>query len=263
VLGAGDDRAQLRHHLAAVADAQREGVLAAEERGEHLAQRVPLQDRGRPAAAGTEHVAIAEAAAGDQGIEVLQVEATSDEVAHVHVERIETGAVERHRGFDLAVDALLAQDRDLRPRALCDVRCSDVLGGIEGEFRLQPRGIEAARGLALAVGTVRVVAQLLHRVGDRPPGIEQLFPAPFGEHLVLVVDADDRGGSGPGDALRAFDQAVLRDQVGERGAFLDRHLHDRAEFLVEQGAEHVGMAAIAPAVEADVEAQARGEGHLA
>ena len=35
----------------------------------------------------------------------------------MHVDRRETGAIERRRHLDLAVDALLAQDRDRRPRA--------------------------------------------------------------------------------------------------------------------------------------------------
>ena len=54
-----------------------------------------------------------------------------EDVAHVHVERVEAGAVERRRHLDLAVDALLAQDRDRRPRAGRDERRRDVVVGIE------------------------------------------------------------------------------------------------------------------------------------
>ena len=49
------------------------------------------------------------------------------------------------RHLDLAVDALLAQDRHARPRAGVDVRRGDVLGRIEGQLRLQARRVEVAR----------------------------------------------------------------------------------------------------------------------
>ena len=80
------------------------------------ASRSALRSRidGGPAAAGAEHVAVAEAAAGGEALEVVERDAAGDQVAHVHVERLEAGAVERGRHLDLAVDALLAQDRDLR-----------------------------------------------------------------------------------------------------------------------------------------------------
>ena len=45
----------------------------------------------------------------------------------MHVDRGEAGAVERRRHLDLAVDALLAQDRDARARAARDERRGDVL----------------------------------------------------------------------------------------------------------------------------------------
>src|SRR5690606_20444493 len=102
---------------AAVADAEREAVAAGEERLEHLPQFRALEDAGGPAAAGAEHVAVAEAAAGDEAGEVLQPLAAGDQVAHVHVEGAEAGALEHRRHLDLAVDALLAQDRDRRPGA--------------------------------------------------------------------------------------------------------------------------------------------------
>src|SRR5690606_22384870 len=104
-----DDLAELRQHLATVAHTERKGPRTQEERGELVAQHVALEDRCRPAASGTEHVAIAEAATGHQSVEALKAHASGDEVGHVYVDRAETGAVEADSHLDLAVDALLAQ----------------------------------------------------------------------------------------------------------------------------------------------------------
>ena len=46
--------------------------VAREERGEGIAQRAAFEDRGRPAAAGAEHVAVAEATAGGEALEVVE-----------------------------------------------------------------------------------------------------------------------------------------------------------------------------------------------
>src|SRR3546814_18166874 len=56
VLGTGDDALELRHHLTAVAHAQRDAVAADEEGFAHVAPRRAPEDRGRPAAAGADHV---------------------------------------------------------------------------------------------------------------------------------------------------------------------------------------------------------------
>src|SRR5690606_389427 len=208
VPGAGDYRLELAEHLAAVADTQAEAVVTGEERRELLAQPRALQDAGGPAAARAKHVAIAEATAGSQALEAVEGDAAGDQVAHVHVERLEAGAVERGGHLDLAVDALLAQDRDLRTRAADvdgtgDERRRDVLGRVEHEFGAQPRGGEVARRHALLVGALGVVAQALHRVAGRPPGVEQLVPAPFGQGFAVLADAYRRRRRRPGNALGA------------------------------------------------------------
>ncbi len=112
VLRAGDQRAQIAHHLAAVADPEREGIAAPEERFELVARARVEQDGLGPALARAQHIAVGEAAAGREALEVLQAHAPGDDVAHVHVDRLEAGAVERRGHLDLAVDTLLAQDRD-------------------------------------------------------------------------------------------------------------------------------------------------------
>ena len=117
----GNDLAQIAHHLAAVAHAQREHVAAAEEGLELVARARVEQDGLGPALARAEHVAVGEAAAGGDALEVCERHASGDDVAHVHVDRVEAGAIERRRHFDLAVDALLAQDGD--PAASRPWRC--------------------------------------------------------------------------------------------------------------------------------------------
>jgi hypothetical protein len=64
-VGAGNQRLQRAHHLAAVADAEREGVVTAEESRELVARARIEQDGARPALAGAKHVAVGEAATGD------------------------------------------------------------------------------------------------------------------------------------------------------------------------------------------------------
>src|SRR3546814_12061258 len=116
----------------------------------------------------------------------------SDQVAPVHVYGLEAAADERRGHLDLAVDALLAQDRDAWPGAGVHVGGSDVVGRIEAQFRLQSRRVSAARRGEFLVGAFGLVAQLLPRMGGRPPGVEQRLPVP--PHPGLSVPGEsDRG----------------------------------------------------------------------
>ena len=87
----------------------------AKKAGEQLARARVQQDRLGPALAGAEHVAVGEAAAGGQAAHVAQVGPPLEDVAHVHVDRLEAGPQEGGRHLDLPVDPLLAQDG--HPRA--------------------------------------------------------------------------------------------------------------------------------------------------
>ena len=89
----------------------------AKKRANSLARARAEEDRLGPALAGAQHVAVGEAAAGGEAAEARELDAAGEDVAHVHVDRLEAGAVERRRHLDLTVDALLAQDGDARPRA--------------------------------------------------------------------------------------------------------------------------------------------------
>ena len=106
---AGDDVGQLGKHLAAVAHAQAEGVLAGKEGLELVGQHVVERDGARPANAGTQRVAVAEAAAGHHALEVCQLGAAGLQVGHVHVIGFKAGFGEGVGHFHMGVDALLAQ----------------------------------------------------------------------------------------------------------------------------------------------------------
>jgi len=69
VVRARNDLLQVRHHLAAVAGAQRERVLAAEEALELLTGASVEEDRLGPSLARAQHVAVAEAAARGEALE--------------------------------------------------------------------------------------------------------------------------------------------------------------------------------------------------
>src|SRR5690606_38710822 len=106
---AGNELAQRRHHLAAVADTERERIGALEKAGELLAQLSIEKDRLRPSLARAEHIAVREPAARDEAAKIGETSATRDEIGHVDVVRFEARAVERRRHLDLTVHALLAQ----------------------------------------------------------------------------------------------------------------------------------------------------------
>src|SRR5690606_32859639 len=66
VLGTGDQFLQRRHHLAAVADTECEGVCPLEEARELLTRARIEQDGFGPSLTGAQHIAIGESAAGDE-----------------------------------------------------------------------------------------------------------------------------------------------------------------------------------------------------
>ena len=83
------------------------------------------------------------------------------------IDRVEPGARERGGHLDLAVDALLAQDRDARARAAsrAPARRTGAGSSVEGEVRGQARRVRIeARGVLLG-GARRIVAAELRSGG--------------------------------------------------------------------------------------------------
>src|SRR5262245_49243227 len=106
--GNGNQSAQVAHHLAAVAHAQRETIDATEEGLELVARARIEQDRLGPTLPCAQHVPIGEAARRHEAAEPGKRYATSEDIARVHVDGIESGAVEGSRHLHLPVHTLPA-----------------------------------------------------------------------------------------------------------------------------------------------------------
>ncbi len=165
---AGNQLRKRRNHLAAVAHTQGETVFPREERGELVAQRAVEENALGPAGAGAQHIAIGEAATGGQPLEFGEHTPASQQITHVDIDRRETRPVKGRRHLDVAVDALLAQNRHARPQPTIDVGRRDVLGGIKSGVRRQPR-VFLQHALILFLRALRVIAQAGNlEAGARP-----------------------------------------------------------------------------------------------
>ena len=124
--------------------------------------------------------------------------------------------------LDMAVHALLAQDRDLRP---APARCAPPAPrrGVEAQMHVQARVVARARRRVLGVRAGRVVAQ----PGDAPahlvPGLVQvaqrraehrLGVAPDLDHAALVRSCRSRGCAGSGRARATRRITSSRSRVG-------------------------------------------------
>ena len=103
--------------------------------------------------------------------------ATGGEVAHVHVEAIETCSGEGRRHLDLAVDALFAQDRDAGPHPPSDIGCGDILRRVERRFAHQTRRARGRHRVPGLERALRIVAQRRHAVAGLGPSAMQITPA--------------------------------------------------------------------------------------
>ena len=256
VLGARDHRRQRRQHLAAVADAQREAVRTGEEGLERGLQHRVEEDGARPALAGAQRVAVAETTAGDEALEVLQVDRAGLQVAHVHVIGVEAGLRHGVGHLDMRVDALLAQDRDLGAHAAGDEGGGDVLLDVEGRQPVQALAGRAGQRMLL-VRAGRVVAIAGDAPGHLVPLLLQLVERRGEDLLGVAPDLGLLRVVGLADDVRDLRQAVraqrLQDGVAVGGGDLQQH----AQFLVEQGLERQFLAA-----RADLRGPVLGVAHL-
>lgn len=98
---ARNDGFQIAHHLAAVANAQAEGIAALEELRELLSQLGIEQYGLGPAFTCTQHVAVGKATDRDQAAEVSQSGTSSDQIAHVHIDCGKARFVHHISGFHM------------------------------------------------------------------------------------------------------------------------------------------------------------------
>ena len=244
--GTRDDRRERRHHLAAVAHTERDGVGTAEETRELLGQQGVEHHRARPAFARAERVAVAETSTGDEALELVEPRAAGLQVAHVHIEGLEAGAVERVAGLEVAVDALLPQDRQLRP-ALADERCGQRRHGngtcIEAELDMQARVVDTAGVFVLGVSASGVVAQFGDSPADLVPGLVQVAQRCAEHRLRIAPHLDHAAIVGLADEVAVLAQAMRPQRLHHFVAHGGRHLDHDTELFVEQRAQGQLMAA--------------------
>ena len=223
--------AQVAHHLAAIADTEREGVAALEECTELVARPGIEQNRLGPALACPEHVAIREPAAGRDATECRQLAPALDHIAHVNIDGVEAGAVERRRYFEVSVHALLPQNRDAWPGAGDYHRWR---GRIEGQVRFESgisHGIDRGK---LGVGARRVVAQALDAIAGLGPDSQQVDTIrvqhwfAIDAHPKMAVTGDAT------DVVQPRTQPGRRERGTHRHEIARAHLQHRAEFFGEQ-----------------------------
>src|SRR5450830_827633 len=260
-LAARDQFVEVGHHLATVAHTQGEAVVALEEALERIASTAVEQGRLGPAFTGTQHVAVGETAAGHQAFELIEVDATGEDVAHVYVDRIEAGTVECGRHFHLAVDALLTQYGNLWANAFLDVRRGDVLVDVEAELGAQARVVFFQDHVEFLLGVVGVITQALDLVAGLGPLALQQTTLAF-EHGIAIEDDVDLTVV---DRLADHGHAVAQAGGAELCQYIRRrvlaHLDHRTQFFVEQDAVDF-RGVLGNAVEHQVQAAVTGEGHL-
>src|SRR5690606_16040958 len=138
------------------------------------------------------------------------------------------GADEGRGHLELAVDALLAQDRHARARA-ADERRRDVLVRVEREAYVEARVLAVEDALVLLLRRLRVVAQRLHAEARLRPGALERAWIEAREHGIVVVDRE-RVVVLDAAELDPTEPALPEDREGRREAAL-RHLQHRTRLL--------------------------------
>ena len=185
-LGTGNQRLEMGHHLAAVADAERQSVRG-KIASERIAHRAVMENALRPAAAAAEHIAVGKTAAGGQHREVEQRHGPGNQLRHVDIHRCESSPVEGRRHFEVAVDALLAQHRHPGPGS-ANGEGRRRLARVKSQFGRQA-WIGIADAGVLFVRRLGIVAQALHSVARLGPPALPSGPLRVNHHGVPVVDA--------------------------------------------------------------------------
>ncbi len=145
------DEVELHHELTAVADAERQRVLAGIELVEGFLRLRVVEEGTGPALGRTQHVAVGEATAEHYHVNLFERLTTADEVGHHHVLHLEAGEPQRISHLTVAVGTLFADDGGHRCLTLS--LCGRILPTV---------GVEAQRGeRALEVGIELHLERLL------------------------------------------------------------------------------------------------------
>ena len=256
--GAGES--QFHHQLATVADAERQGVLA----GVELVQRLlglGVEEEGTgPSLGRAQHVAVGEAAAEDNHVDILQRLATTDEVGHHHVLDVEAGQIERIGHLTLAVGTLLADDGCPDAALLPAVGRQAVLAEHAGEVAVELH-LQGLLLIVLVALTGLAVEALLgvQQVGGLIPGVAQRVDV---ERQLLLAGLDNqRAAVLYGVAYLGVADALLVHEFGKVLLVGVADFHHDAGILGKERLHHVAV--LAEVVQVDVHAALGvGEAHL-
>mmetsp|Transcript_1373 Transcript_1373/g.3209 ORF Transcript_1373/g.3209 Transcript_1373/m.3209 type:complete len:403 (-) Transcript_1373:1225-2433(-) len=249
--------AEQRHELAAVADAEGEGVGALVKGLKLLANAGAELDAGGPALGAVHHVGVREAAHKDDATEAVQGGAPAEQVAHGDVPRLHTRCVHRRRHLAVAVAALLAQDGN-----------ADLVGGGH-DLGQRPGGREAevphwvgaarqASGLCVHA-LLRRLPPLQHE-GGRLPGVAQHGHA-LREHR-LAAHGHRHALVGGGGADRGDRKAGGAERRDHRVLVLRGDLHQEAQLLCKQRGQVAALLTGGCLRQVQAEAGVAGKRHL-
>mmetsp|Transcript_16206 Transcript_16206/g.41703 ORF Transcript_16206/g.41703 Transcript_16206/m.41703 type:complete len:274 (-) Transcript_16206:1449-2270(-) len=104
------DEAEESHELAAVADAERESVVAAHEGIELRGDFVAEADHTGPPLGRVHHVGIGKSTDESDTSELVQSDRTARNISHAHVPRVEASEMERRSHLAVAVGTFLTND---------------------------------------------------------------------------------------------------------------------------------------------------------
>ena len=127
------DEVELRHELAAVADAETHSIWTFVEILKSGAGLLVVEERSRPAFRRTENVGVAETANKHYHIHVAEVFAPAYEVCHVYILDIEAGSVESVSHLTVTLAAFLTDDSRLHARRSSTVHVNAQILGFAGE----------------------------------------------------------------------------------------------------------------------------------
>src|SRR5699024_2485366 len=139
----------------------------------------------RPTLPGAEYVAVGETAAGGEPRKAGQALGAGQQLAHVHVDRVEAGLGKGPGHFRVAVAALLAQDGHLRPGAV-DPRCRDIFACIKRDTGRQAWIVNIKQAVVFLLSALRRAAQRLQAIAGLAPAPLQVN-ALIGKHAPAAV----------------------------------------------------------------------------
>ena len=151
----------------------------------------------------------------------------------MHVDGLESDAVECCRHLDLAVDALLAQNRNSRPRGIYEWR-RDIGSRIERQVRRDAgiSGIEDA--VVFLLRALRIIALPLHVESCFGPRAVQFHPGCGEKRRAIRGNREFAGGLHATDAAACGSQPCLGQYLQHLRAVGAPHLNYGAKFLVEK-----------------------------